>query len=118
MWSAHVQRVPVHLHDSRSMPIYCVCCELTDATEHLRVSLPAIGAILAGLGPCLRVAPTTWLVETESTVEAVMDKLWPQVLDAPERVLVFAVGVGAAWGLHSGSGADEAAEWLGRRLSK
>jgi hypothetical protein len=100
------------------MPIYCVCCELTDATDRLRVLLPAVGQVVAGLGPCLRVAPMTWLVETEATVEAVLDRLWPQVLAAPERVLVFAVGAGTAWVQHSGSGADVAAEWLTRHLLK
>jgi hypothetical protein len=98
------------------MPIYCVCCELTGTTEHLRVLLPTLGTIIAGLGPYLRVAPTTWLVETEATVEGVLGQLWPQVLDIKERVLVFAVGAGSAWGLHSGSSADEAAEWLGQHL--
>ena len=105
------------------MPILCICCELTDApaaggytAADLRAMLPAIGDILAGVGPCLRVAPATWLVETGLTAAAVMEHLWPHVLAAPERVLVFAVDPGADWRLHSGAVDDAAVEWLGARL--
>ena len=105
--------------DNPAMPIFCVCCELTDTTRPLRVLLPAIEQVVAEFGPHLRVAPATWLVETASAVEAVLDKLWPQVLAASERVLVCAVDTRAgAWGVYSGSDTDAASKWIGGRLAE
>jgi hypothetical protein len=106
-----------------TMPILCICCELTDSpatggytAAELRAMLPAVGDVVAGLGPCLRVAPATWRVETDLAASAAMEHLWQQVFAGPERILVFAVDASAGWRLHSGAGEDPAVEWLGRRL--
>src|SRR5262245_33136381 len=75
------------------MPILCVCCDLSDApaagghtATDLRSMLPAVSDVVAGFGSCLRVAPATWLVETQQTADTVMEQLWQQVFAERERV--------------------------------
>jgi hypothetical protein len=108
------------------MAIFCICCELTEDTHKSdaynaarhRASLPAIGNVIAELGPCLLVAQSTWLVETELAIDAVIEKFHLYIFSPHELILVFAVGKGAEWRTHSGTSGDEAVDWLCEHLLK
>jgi hypothetical protein len=58
----------------------------------------------------------TWLVETDLTAAAAMERLWPRVFDRRERGLVIPVDAAAGWRVHSGGGEDAAVGWIGSRL--
>lgn len=107
------------------MPIYCVVCELTDGPtvptpdggeSRVRDVLPAVADELAALGPCVQVSRTTWLLAAERTADEVMEKLWPQVLAAGERVVMLPVADTGNWRCHSGDEDAAVVTWLGERL--
>ena len=107
------------------MPIYCICCELTDGptaptpdggTTHVRDILPGVSDEVAAVGPSIQLSRTTWLVAADCSAAELMERFWPQVLAAEERVVVFRLASAADWRCHSGSADPVVCDWLAEHL--
>ncbi len=108
------------------MAIWCVCYDLLaepfpespGIRGMMSAALPAIPEALAALGPSVPVSPSACLVACDLSVEQIMERLWPHVLNPRERVIVLPVAAGAPWGTHTGEADDPVVAWLAKHSAQ